>query len=97
ALRVTTSREAISDVLSALGTTFNMRYRAAISLNSAANQIYTGSFGQVISRLLDGYSYVIKKDQDTTEIIVLGRQGEIAIPPPAAKPAPSPSVASRWR
>jgi hypothetical protein len=94
ALRVTTSQDAITDVLSALGTAFNVRYRAAMPLDGAANEIYTGSFGQVVSRLLDGYSYVIRKDQDTTEIIILGRQGEAAVPPPAAK---TQSVVSRWR
>jgi hypothetical protein len=97
ALRVTTSRDAISDVLSALGTAFNVRYRAAIPLDGAANEIYAGSFGQVISRLLDGYSYVIRKDQETTEIVIFSRQGEAAVPPPLAKASPSQSIVSRWR
>src|SRR5262249_31250320 len=33
-------------------------------------------------RLLDGYNYVIKADDSkTTEIIVLGKRGEVTIPP----------------
>src|SRR5262249_36098119 len=53
--------------------------------DTAADATYSGSFRQVISRLLDGYSYVIKADDSkTTEIVVLGKRGEAAIPPPKA-------------
>jgi hypothetical protein len=97
AVRVTTSQDAIADVLSAFAATFNVRYRTAIPLNAAANKTYSGSFGQVISRLLDGYNYMIKTDQETIEIVVLGRRGEVAIPPPAAKAPPIKGILSRWR
>jgi hypothetical protein len=85
AVRVTTSQDAISDVLSALAAAFNVRYRSTISLDATADAIYSGSLGQVISRLLDGYNYVIKRDQETIEIVVVGRRGEVAIPPPAPR------------
>ena len=76
-VRVTTSRDTISDVLSALAATFNVQYRTAIPLNAAAGAIYSGSFRQVISRLLDGYNYTIKTDDSkTTEIVVLSRREE---------------------
>jgi hypothetical protein len=94
AVRVTTSQDTISDVLAAFATLFNVKYRTAIPLDAAAHGTYSGSFGQVISRLLDGYSYVIKKDRETTEIVVLGRHGEAAIPP---KAPPDKGILSRWR
>ena len=97
AVRITTSQDAISDVLSALAATFNVRYRTAIPLDAVADATYAGSFGQVISRLLDGYSYVVKKHGETTEITVFGRRGEVAIPPPAPKAAPAAGILSRWR
>jgi hypothetical protein len=91
AVRVTTSRDAISDVLSALAATFNVQYRTAIPLNAAAGAIYSGSFRQVISRLLDGYNYTIKTDDSkTTEIVILSRRGEAVNPPKA--PADKPEV-----
>lgn len=77
-VRVTTSRDTISDVLSALAATFNVQYRTAIPLNGAADAIYSGSFRQVISRLLDGYNYVIKTDDaKTAEIVVFSKRGEV--------------------
>ena len=97
AVRITTSQDAIADVLSAVAATFNVGYRTAIPLDAAANAAYAGSFGQVISRLLDGYNYVIKTDQGSTEIVVFGRRGEVAIPPPAPKAPPPKGIVSQWR
>jgi hypothetical protein len=88
AVRVTTSQDTISDVLSAIAATFNVRYRTVIPLDAAADAAYSGSFGQVISRLLKGYNYAIKRQQDTTEIVVFGRGGAVAIPPPVPKVSP---------
>jgi hypothetical protein len=93
-VRVTTSRDTISDVLSALAATFNVQYRTAIPLNAAADATYSGSFRQVISRLLDGYNYTIKTDDSkTTEIVVFGKRGEAANPPPKT-PTDKPEVTS---
>ncbi len=83
AIRITTDQDAVSDVLSALGTNFNIRYRAAAPLDAPADATYSGSFRQVLSRLLDGYNYVMKVGRDSTEIIVYGRHGEMLIVPPA--------------
>jgi hypothetical protein len=86
-VRITTSQDAISDVLSALAATFHVRYRTAIPLDAAANGTYSGSFGRVIYSLLEGYNYMIKTDRESTEIVVFGRRGEVAIPiPPGAPP-----------
>jgi hypothetical protein len=74
-----------------------VRYRTAIPLDAAASATYSGSFGQVIARLLNGYNYVIKTDQETTEIVVSGRRGEVAIPPPAPKAPSEKGIVSQWR
>jgi hypothetical protein len=92
AVRVTTSRDTISDVLSALAATFKVQYRTAIPLNAAADATYSGSFRRVISRLLEGYNYVIKTDDSkTVEIVVLSERGEAVNPPKA--PTDKPEVA----
>jgi len=98
-VRVTTSKDTISDVLSAFGATFNVQYRTAIPLAAPALATYSGSFGQVIARLLDGYNYVIKTNRETTEIVIYGRSGEVSIPPKAlpVTALPVKDVLSRWR
>jgi hypothetical protein len=93
AVRVSTSRDRVSDVLSALAATFNVQYRTTIPLDGAADATYSGSLRQVISRLLDGYNYMIKTDDSkTTEVIVFGKRGEVVTPPKA--PTDKPEVAT---
>ena len=93
-LRISISGDALSDVLSAFSTRLPVIYRTAVPLKREINGTYSGSFSQVISRLLDGYNYIIKNDQKLTEIIVLDERGEAPVLPkvPAAKGA-----SSRWR
>ena len=96
AVRVTADQAAISDVLSTVTRNFNGRYRSAIPLDAPAGPAYAGSLAHVIARLLDGYNYVVKRDGQATEIVVFGRRGEVAIPPPARN-APPAGILSRWR
>jgi len=96
AVRVTTNKDAIPDVLSAFGAAFNVRYRTVVPLDGNASSAYSGSLVQVISRLLDGYNYVIAHDQGTIEIVVLGKRREPSMP--IQKPAPSTQgIAAQWR
>jgi hypothetical protein len=96
AVRVSTSQNTIADVLSALATSFKLRYRTAVPLAAVADPAYAGSVRQVIAHLLEDYNYLVKTDQETTEIVVLGSRGQVAIPAPKAKAA-APDVVSRWR
>jgi hypothetical protein len=84
ALRVTARQDKIADILSALAATFDLQYRTTIPLDgTVGNSIYSGSLQQVLSRLLDGYNFFfIKKDQQLTVIVVLGKGGDFSIPPP---------------
>jgi hypothetical protein len=94
ALRVTTSGDTLSDVLSAFGALLPVKYRTSVPLNAEINGAYSGSLSQVVSRLLDGYNYVIKQDSALTEIIVFGKRGEAAVAPklPSVK-----GTLSRWQ
>jgi hypothetical protein len=94
ALRVSASGDSLSNVLLAFGTLSPVRLRAAIPLNAEIKATYSGSLSQVVSRLLDGYNYVIKNEDGLTEILVLGNAGEVAIPPKARLVK---GALSRWR
>jgi hypothetical protein len=97
AVRVTTNHDTIADVLSAFAATFDVKYRSAVPLGATADAIYSGSLAQVIARLLDGYSYVIRNDRQATEIVVVGESGAVAVPPEAPRAPPPPAIVSRWR
>ena len=79
AVRLDASHTTIADVLSALNTSFDMSYSSWIVLDEEINGTYTGSLRRVITRVLDGYNYVIKQDNAKLDIIVLGKRGERAI------------------
>jgi hypothetical protein len=96
AVRITARGDSVGDVLSALGAAFNLQHRSAIDLDAAANPTYAGPIERVIANLLDGFNYAVKTSRGTaTEVIVFGRRGEVAIPPPAPK-RPT-GLLSRWR
>ena len=94
ALRVTSRGDALSDVLSAFDNPLRVKYRTAVPLTAEISGAYSGSFPQVVSRLLEGYNYVIKRDQGLTEIVIFGNRGEIPVAPKAATPK---GAMSRWR
>jgi hypothetical protein len=86
----------VADVLSAIANNFGMTYRTSVALDGPADQSYAGSLRQVVSRLLDGYVYVIKTEGGTAEIVIFGRRGTAAVPPPPKRP-PAEGILSRWR
>jgi hypothetical protein len=90
-------RDSIAAVLTAFGTSHKLRYRAAVPLDAAANAVYAGSLGEVLTRLLDGYNFIVKRDQDGIEVVVLGRRGDVAIPTAPVSPTAPKGVVSRWR
>lgn len=98
ALRLSTNGDSLADVLSRFDTLFAVKFRSSVPLRAEVRGTYSGSLSQVVARLLDGYNYVIKSDRDLTEILVLGRAGEVAIAPKAKAAAPpAKSMMSRWR
>jgi hypothetical protein len=100
ALRIEATRVPLADVLAALGPALNVQYRTAIALQTEISGSYAGPFGQVIARLLDGYNYVLRNDNGSIEVLVVGRRGERAVvtaTPPAPLTAPAQSPAAQWR
>jgi hypothetical protein len=76
-------REAtVAAVLSALSTAYKISYHSSIALNETRDGVYAGSLGQVLSRLLNDYDYVIKPEKSALEVFIFDQKGEHAIPAP---------------
>ncbi len=98
AIRIEASQSKISEILSALRQEYNVKYQSSIALDEAVTGIYSGSLKQVLPRILDGYTYVIKKTETSTEVLVNGRQGVRAIPGAAVTNAPpAKNLAAQWK
>jgi hypothetical protein len=85
ALELNVHQATLAEVLTALGR-FNIQYRSQSALNGMVDGTYAGSLGHVLSRVLDGYNYVIKQSNAKLEVIVIGRRGEQASPAPIIIP-----------
>ena len=104
AIHLQLQNASIEDVLAALGRAFPVRYRSATKLEKQLSGTYQGSLPNVVTRLLDGYSFVVKSTGGGVEVTILGTRSGTAPPasatwkrepaPPLAKkdPAPVPSA-----
>jgi hypothetical protein len=98
ALQIDASQSTISEVLSALGRDYNFQYRTQNALNVGINGTYSGPLKEVLARVLHGYNYVIKQDEATLEVVVIGRKGDRAVVPVEFTNAlPAKSLAAQWR
>ncbi|WP_298878188.1 hypothetical protein [uncultured Bradyrhizobium sp.] len=97
ALQLQASGDSLAAVLARFDQLFAVKVRSAVPLMSEVSGSYSGTLSQVMARLLDGYNYVIKVDRDVTEILVLGRGGDVAIVPKARPASTTKTVTARWR
>ena len=93
AVRVDARQASISEVLRALGAAFNVRYRSSAPLDPVLTGTYTGPLTQVISLVLDGYSYVLKKEPEAIEVVVVGRRSQRPVTAETPKLAPNGGLA----
>jgi hypothetical protein len=86
AVQLDVRHKTIGYVLSALAADFNVAYQSSSALNEELNGRYAGSLGQVLSRVLDGYDYVIKRENARLSIIIFDRSGGRAVAAPSPHP-----------
>lgn len=96
-VRVEASQASVADVLTALGPSFNVRFRTVIPLQEVVNATFTGALEQVIPKMLDGYSYVLKKEQNSVEVLIVGARGARAVFVEPPKAPVQESLAKQWR
>jgi hypothetical protein len=84
----------VEDILAALSRAFGMDYRSSIDLDKRLYGTYVGPLSQVVTRILQGYNFVLKNNNGSISVTVVG-----TLPgPPApaheprqfAAPAPAP-------
>ena len=62
----------VEDVLEALGMSFGLQHRGAGALQRRISGTYRGSLQHVVRRVLDGYNFIVKTDDDDIEVVVIG-------------------------
>lgn len=91
AVRVEARDSRVEEVLVALGASFGLQYRSTSALSRRVSGTYEGSLRRVVTRLLDGYDFVMKTGSDGIEVTVYGSAtpGAAGPTPTAAQPAAS--------
>lgn len=60
----------VEEVLSALNTSFGLRYRSAASLERRVSGNYQGSLRQAVKKLLEGYDFFMRIQSEAVDIMV---------------------------
>jgi hypothetical protein len=80
AVRLEASKAPLSEVLSALESSFPIRHRTSVPLDQSITGTYRGPVRHVLSRVLGGFNYYIADTADGgIEITVIGRPGAAAV------------------
>ena len=88
-MQVRVENDTVGHVLEALGRNGNLHNRSATPLNKVIDGSFSGSLGQVLFRILDGYDFVIRHDPEGVEVFVFGESGAAPIrTSPPTEPTP---------
>jgi len=79
AVRVEATKSNVAEVLVALESAFHLRVNTSLVLDSSVGGTFTGSLTQVVSRLLEGHNYFIRRQASEIEVTVVGIKGDRAI------------------
>jgi hypothetical protein len=85
AVRIEARDTSVAEILSALSHTLNMHYQSSANLDKRLSGTYSGPLSRVLARVLDGYNFVLKTDNGSIALTVLG-------PPNAATAITVPSA-----
>jgi hypothetical protein len=77
----------IGEILARLARDFNVHYRSSADLNRHLTGTYQGSLRQVVTRILDGYNFIIASSRGGMEVTILERQNAGTAPEPTGAPA----------
>lgn len=97
AVQLDARRTRITDVLSALTAAFGISYRSSIALDKTVDGRYAGSLGQVLTRVLEGYNFVISQQGPHLDVSIFERSGGKAVASPMAAAIPQHRVPTTTR
>lgn len=81
AVRIEAQDATVAEVLEALGSSFQLRYRSFTPLTKSVSGTYEGPLQRVLARLLEGYDNVMKSSHEGIQVTIYDRnEGRAGIP-----------------
>jgi hypothetical protein len=78
----------IEDILATLSRAFDMDYQSSIDLDKRLYGTYIGPLSRVVTRILQGYNFVLKTDNGSIFVTVVGTPTSLTPQGPPASGAP---------
>jgi len=72
AVRIEAQDAPVEDILAALSRAFGMDYRLSINVDKRLSGTYAGSLPRVLTRILDGYNFILKTNNGSFTVTVVG-------------------------
>jgi hypothetical protein len=86
AVRIEARDTPVEEILAALSRAFGMHYQLSANLDKRLSGTYVGSLRRVVTRILDGYNFVLKTDNGSIAVTVLGTPNASAAVPVLSGP-----------
>jgi hypothetical protein len=90
---VKVENDTVGHVLETLSQNGKLRYRSAARLNKVIGGSFSGSLGQVLSRILVGFDFVVRYSPQGVEVFVFRESGAAPIPSSPIEASPTPETA----
>jgi hypothetical protein len=81
AVRLEVHQTSIATVLTALSTVYKITCRNSIALNQTRDGTFAGTLREVISRVLNGYNFVITQNNAHLDVIIVDKAKQAATAP----------------
>ena len=86
AVRVEARDTPVEEILAALSRAFGMHYQLSTHLDKRVSGTYVGPLPRVVTRILDGYNFILKTDNGSIAVTVIGTPNAAAAVPASSGP-----------
>jgi len=84
AVRIEARDTPVEEILAALSRAFGMHYHLSAKLNKRVTGTFVGPLPRVVTRILDGYNFILKTDNGNIAVTVVGTPDAAAAAVPAS-------------
>src|SRR5258706_9084702 len=86
AVRIEARDTPVEEILAALSRTFGMHYQLLADLDKRVSGTFVGPLPRVLARILDGYNFILKTDNGSIALTVVGTPNAAAVAPASSGP-----------
>jgi hypothetical protein len=86
AVRIEARDTPVEEILAALSRAFGMHYQLLANLDKRVSGTFVGPLPRVLTRILDGYNFILKTDNGSIALTVVGTPNAAAAAPASSGP-----------